>query len=100
VRGEWKSPDTCTVTTGPKPEHRMGHTAVYDSIVQCIYLYGGSKNLKWFNDVHRLDLEDWKWQIVKVFLSSCISLIAEVTITRNNNNRWICNFVSLDLVKS
>jgi hypothetical protein len=44
----------------------MGHTAVYDPTVRCIYLYGGSKSLKWFNDVHILDLDEWKWQVVKV----------------------------------
>lgn len=44
----------------------MGHTAVYDPTVRVIYLFGGSKNLKWFSDVHILDVDEWKWQIVKV----------------------------------
>ncbi len=51
---------------GPNPELRMGHTAVYDPTVRCIYVFGGSKNLKWFNDVHVLDIDEWTWQLVKV----------------------------------
>ena len=53
-------------STGPKPELRMGHTAVYDPTVRSIYVYGGSKNLRWFNDVQVLDLDEWKWSLVKV----------------------------------
>ncbi|KAK6181102.1 hypothetical protein SNE40_009033 [Patella caerulea] len=48
-----------------KPEYRMGHSAIYDPMVRCIYIYGGSKNLKWFKDVHSLDVDEWKWQLVK-----------------------------------
>lgn len=44
----------------------MGHTATYDPTVRCIYIYGGSKNLKWFNDVHALDVDEKMWQLVKV----------------------------------
>ena len=39
---------------------------MYDPTVRCIYLYGGSKNKKWFNDVHMLDVDEWKWQVVQV----------------------------------
>ncbi|XP_060560949.1 ras guanine nucleotide exchange factor F-like [Ruditapes philippinarum] len=60
----WKDPPT--VAEGQKPEYRMGHTASYDPLVRCIYVYGGSKNTRWFHDVHILDIEEWKWQIVKV----------------------------------
>lgn len=49
-----------------KTEYRMGHTATYDPTARCIYVFGGSKNLKWFHDVHMLDVEEWKWQLVKV----------------------------------
>ena len=68
--GAWKSQTTKT-TEGhnTKPETRMGHTAVYDPTVRAVYLFGGSKNLKWFSDVHILDTDEWKWQIVKV---SCV----------------------------
>ena len=34
--------------------------------MRCIYVFGGSKNLKWFNDVHILDTDEWKWELVKV----------------------------------
>ena len=63
-RRRWSTLDTSG--TGQKSEHRMGHTAVYDPTVRCIYLYGGSKNKKWFNDVHMLDVDEWKWQVVQV----------------------------------
>ncbi|XP_064603068.1 uncharacterized protein LOC135468634 [Liolophura sinensis] len=48
------------------PELRMGHTATFDPMVRCIYVYGGSKNLKWFRDIYTLDLDNWKWQLMKV----------------------------------
>ena len=44
----------------------MGHTATYDPMVRCIYVFGGSKNTRWFHDVHVLDVDEWKWQLVKV----------------------------------
>lgn len=46
----------------------MGHTATYDPKLRCIYVYGGSKNQRWFHDVHMLDLEEWKWSLLKVEL--------------------------------
>jgi len=57
-----------TESEGQKPEYRMGHTATYDPIVRCIYVFGGSKNTRWFHDVHMLDIEEWKWQLLKVEL--------------------------------
>ncbi|CAH2325185.1 rab9 effector with kelch motifs-like [Pelobates cultripes] len=50
---------------GPSPEARTGHTAVFDPESQRIYVFGGSKNKKWFNDVHILDTETWKWSSVE-----------------------------------
>ncbi len=44
----------------------MGHTANFDPKVKCMYVFGGSKNLRWFNDIHVLDLKTWKWSLVKV----------------------------------
>ena len=64
-KGTWDKPET-DVMTGQKPEARMGHTAVYDPTMRCIYVYGGSKNIKWFSDVHVLELDNMKWQLVKV----------------------------------
>lgn len=65
AKGLWDKPDT-EVVTGHKPEGRMGHTAVYDPTVRSIYVYGGSKNIRWFNDVHVLELDTMKWQLVQV----------------------------------
>ncbi|XP_005102036.1 uncharacterized protein LOC101852189 [Aplysia californica] len=59
----WKSPEV--VTEGAKPEYRVGHTATYDPTMRCIYVYGGSKNAKWFHDVHIFDLDENKWTLVK-----------------------------------
>ena len=44
----------------------MGHTSTYDPKLRCIYVFGGSKNLQWFHDVHMLDVDEWKWQLLKV----------------------------------
>nr|KAG5688365.1 hypothetical protein BaRGS_032933 [Batillaria attramentaria] len=44
----------------------MGHTATYDPTVRCIYIFGGSKNSRWFHDVHVYDLDENKWTLAKV----------------------------------
>ncbi|XP_076026913.1 kelch repeat-containing protein [Genypterus blacodes] len=54
-----------TLAEGPTPEGRIGHTAVYDSDSRQIFVFGGSKNKKWFNDVHILDTQSWKWTMVE-----------------------------------
>ncbi|XP_029943389.1 kelch repeat-containing protein isoform X2 [Salarias fasciatus] len=54
-----------TLAEGPTPEVRIGHTAVYDSDSGRIFVFGGSKNKKWFNDVHILDTQSWKWTMVE-----------------------------------
>lgn len=51
---------------GQKPEYRMGHTATYDPTMRCIYIFGGSKNSRWFHDVHVYDLDENKWSLAKV----------------------------------
>lgn len=55
-----------TLAQGPTPEARIGHTAVYDPDSNRIFVFGGSKNKKWFNDVHILDTQTWKWTMVEV----------------------------------
>lgn len=55
-----------TLAEGPTPEARIGHTAVYDPESRRIFVFGGSKNKKWFNDVHILDTQTWKWTMVEV----------------------------------
>ncbi|XP_077400830.1 kelch repeat-containing protein isoform X1 [Vanacampus margaritifer] len=54
-----------TLAQGPTPEARIGHTAVYDPDSNRIFVFGGSKNKKWFNDVHILDTQSWKWSMVE-----------------------------------
>ncbi|KAI9538111.1 hypothetical protein NQZ68_017816 [Dissostichus eleginoides] len=54
-----------TLAEGPTPEARIGHTAVYDPDSRRIFVFGGSKNKKWFNDVHILDTRSWKWTMVE-----------------------------------
>ncbi|XP_010767954.1 kelch repeat-containing protein [Notothenia coriiceps] len=54
-----------TLAEGPTPETRIGHTAVYDPDSRRIFVFGGSKNKKWFNDVHILDTRSWKWTMVE-----------------------------------
>ncbi|XP_051923280.1 kelch repeat-containing protein isoform X2 [Hippocampus zosterae] len=54
-----------TLAQGPTPEARIGHTAVYDPDSDRIFVFGGSKNKKWFNDVHILDTQTWKWTMVE-----------------------------------
>ncbi|KAM4612292.1 kelch repeat-containing protein [Polymixia lowei] len=54
-----------TLAEGPTPEARIGHTAIYDPDSRRIFVFGGSKNKKWFNDVHILDTQSWKWTIVE-----------------------------------
>ena len=63
----WQNPSTTAKAGGAnKPESRMGHTAVYDPTLRCVYLYGGSKNLKWFSDIHMLCCDEWEWQVFNV----------------------------------
>ncbi|XP_075890223.1 kelch repeat-containing protein [Nelusetta ayraudi] len=54
-----------TLAEGPTPEARIGHTAVFDPDSGRIFVFGGSKNKKWFNDVHILDTQSWKWTMVE-----------------------------------
>ncbi|XP_070849557.1 kelch repeat-containing protein [Chaetodon trifascialis] len=54
-----------TLAEGPTPEARIGHTAIYDPESRRIFVFGGSKNKKWFNDVHILDTQSWKWTMVE-----------------------------------
>uniref|UniRef100_A0A3P8XAV1 Kelch repeat-containing protein n=1 Tax=Esox lucius TaxID=8010 RepID=A0A3P8XAV1_ESOLU len=54
-----------TLAEGPTPEARIGHTATYDPDSKKIFVFGGSKNNKWFNDVHILDTQSWRWSMVE-----------------------------------
>ncbi|KAM7366121.1 hypothetical protein PAMP_015589 [Pampus punctatissimus] len=54
-----------TLAEGPTPDARIGHTAIYDPDSKRIFVFGGSKNKKWFNDVHILDTQSWKWTMVE-----------------------------------
>ena len=78
----WRNPSTTAKETNKKPESRMGHTTVYDPVLRCIYLYGGSKNLQWFNDIHMLCCDEWEWNVVKV--STAVVILAK-QISRNQS---------------
>ncbi|KAJ8367302.1 hypothetical protein AAFF_G00321120 [Aldrovandia affinis] len=54
-----------TLAEGPTPEARIGHTATFDPESRRIFVFGGSKNKKWFNDVHILDTQSWRWTTVE-----------------------------------
>ncbi|XP_030074988.1 protein GLUTELIN PRECURSOR ACCUMULATION 3 [Microcaecilia unicolor] len=54
-----------TVAEGPTPESRVGHSATFDPGTRRVYVFGGSKNQKWFNDMHILDTVSWRWSMVK-----------------------------------
>ncbi|XP_047453421.1 kelch repeat-containing protein [Mugil cephalus] len=54
-----------TLAEGPTPEGRIGHTSIYDPESRRIFVFGGSKNKKWFNDVHILDTQSWRWSMVE-----------------------------------
>lgn len=70
VTRKWRDQEITSEIPNQKPEYRMGHTATYDPTLRCVYVYGGSKNLKWFHDVHMLDVDEFKWQLLKVRLTS------------------------------
>ncbi|KAL2079513.1 hypothetical protein ACEWY4_025257 [Coilia grayii] len=54
-----------TLAEGPTPEARIGHTATYDPESKRIFVFGGSKSKKWFNDMHILDTQSWRWTMVE-----------------------------------
>lgn len=54
-----------TLAEGPTPETRIGHTATYDPESKRIFVFGGSKSKKWFNDMHILDTQTWRWTMVE-----------------------------------
>ncbi|PWA27126.1 hypothetical protein CCH79_00011615 [Gambusia affinis] len=54
-----------TLAEGPTPEARIGHSAIFDPDSKRIFVFGGSKNKKWFNDVHILDTQSWRWTMVE-----------------------------------
>ena len=51
-------------------DRRIGHTVTYDPDKKVLYVYGGSKNKRWFNDVNILDLQENTWTAVKVFANA------------------------------
>uniref|UniRef100_UPI00358F8451 rab9 effector protein with kelch motifs-like isoform X2 n=1 Tax=Myxine glutinosa TaxID=7769 RepID=UPI00358F8451 len=53
------------VSTGTTPEVRVGHSATFDPEANRVYVFGGSKNKKWFGDLYFLDLNGWRWSCVE-----------------------------------
>lgn len=70
-----------TLAEGPTPEARIGHTAVYDPDSRRIFVFGGSKNRKWFNDVHILDTQTWKWTMVEVPKNPIVAIFLRSKLT-------------------
>lgn len=51
---------------GGGADRRIGHTMTFDPEKKVIYVYGGSKNKRWFSDINILDLQTNTWSAVKV----------------------------------
>lgn len=51
---------------GGGADRRIGHTITFDPEKKVIYVYGGSKNKRWFSDINILDLQTNTWSAVKV----------------------------------
>ncbi|XP_070179624.1 uncharacterized protein [Littorina saxatilis] len=82
---KWSSQDI--QSENQKPEYRMGHTATYDPTLRCIYIFGGSKNSRWFHDVHVFDLDEKKWTLAKV--NGKAPTRAYHTATLHRHELWI-----------
>ncbi|XP_070576875.1 rab9 effector protein with kelch motifs-like [Ptychodera flava] len=78
----WQTPSILKQDNN-KPQFRMGHTATYDPLVKCVYVFGGSKNLRWYNDVHVLDVESWTWSLVKTNGKAPTRAYHSTTLYRN-----------------
>ena len=59
---EWEALETAGSGGASSPGMRMGHTAVFDPVKNSIFVYGGSKNKRWFKDMHMLNLDRGGWQ--------------------------------------
>ena len=68
VSRKWSVPDM--VVSVAKPEARTGLSVVHSPMARCLYIYGGSKNRKWFSDVYMVDTDNWTWQCIKVSRSA------------------------------
>lgn len=68
VSRKWSQSDT--VLTTAKPEARTGHSVIHSSMARCLYVYGGSKNKKWFSDVYMVDTDNWTWQCIRVSVNN------------------------------
>ena len=75
---QWSVPDT--VVTAAKPEARTGHSVVYSPMARCLYIYGGSKNKKWFSDVYMVDTDNWTWQCIRVGCSLPVFMAADFAL--------------------
>ncbi|XP_077991821.1 kelch domain-containing protein 2-like [Glandiceps talaboti] len=78
----WKTP-TIVNSDNNKAQYRMGHTATYDPVVKCVYVFGGSKNLRWYSDIHVLDVESWTWSLVQTNGKAPTRAYHSTTLYRN-----------------
>jgi hypothetical protein len=70
ANGRWSVPETQSAAA--KPEARMGHSAVFDPKLRTIYVFGGSKNKKWFSDIQTVDTDTWQLMCVQVCCTFCV----------------------------
>jgi hypothetical protein len=75
ANGRWSVPETQSAAA--KPEARMGHSAIFDPKLRTVYVFGGSKNKKWFSDIQTVDTDTWQLLCVQVCCSAlCIYLVS------------------------
>ncbi|KAJ8044955.1 RING finger protein B [Holothuria leucospilota] len=58
----WSVPEVEQLVS--RPELRTGHTITYDHVLNLLYVFGGSKNVRWYNDMFVLDLSDKQWSFI------------------------------------
>ncbi|PIK48441.1 hypothetical protein BSL78_14689 [Apostichopus japonicus] len=59
----WKVPEVEHIPS--RPDLRTGHTVAYDEILKLVYVFGGSKNVRWYNDLFVLDVTKNKWSLIE-----------------------------------
>ena len=53
-------------TSNTSVDRRVGHSVCYDDKSNMLYVYGGSKHKRWYNDVYTLNIDTWDWSRIEV----------------------------------